>query len=407
MPVAEATVDTTSERLIFRTDPSYGVELGVDGVDRKTSTIAGASAMQVGLVKDGRFEIDQTTLKQLNEKGNALKLGAKVRFGHPAMSDDALGSFLGRMRGFRLNPEGTISRGDIYFDETSFRTPRGDLGGYTMDLARSDPSAFGMSVVVLGDREFRMKPDGTREVHPETGEPLPALLRVKELLAVDFVDSPAATNSVFGMNDQTVLSAEAFSKLQALMDRPDFVRRAHIFFSRAFDLLDAPSAPSFPTKEPIMPEPIVCSTVQMLKDEYPKLMAQLHTDAMKEQAEKTSEAVEAERARVKEIVELALSMPCDVDKELLEAIDKGMEFSRAESSFLRVELQARGRETNKPTGLQEDSMPDRDEFKTYEEAWRGIQSAEKCSTQQAMGKAQDRYPKLYSQFLDNCPRKKK
>jgi len=389
-----------AEPMIFRTDPAYGTELGIDGVDRKTSTIAGASAMQTGLVKDGRFEIDQTTLRQLNEQGNASKLGVKVRFGHPAMSDDALGTFLGRMKQFRLNPEGSLSRGDIFFDETSFRTPKGDLGGYVLDLAKNDPSAFGMSVVVVGDREFRLNPDGTRQVNQETGEPLPALLRVKQLLAVDFVDSPAATDSVFGLNDQTFLSAEAFQKLSELMERPDFVRRAHIFFSRAFDLLDAPSAPLSPTKELIMAEPIACATVEALTKEYPALVAQLQTAA-------TKEATEKERARVKEIAELAVSMPCDVDREFLEAIDKGLEFSRAESSFLRVELLSRDREANKPTGLQEDSMPDRQEFTTYEEAWRGILAAEQCSTQQAMGRAQDRYPKLYAQFLATCPRKKK
>ncbi|MDH3282075.1 MAG: hypothetical protein OEQ18_13235 [Gammaproteobacteria bacterium] len=257
-----------------------------------------------------------------------------------------------------------------------------------------------MSVVVVGDREFRLNPDGTRQVNQETGEPLPALLRVKQLLAVDFVDSPAATDSVFGLNDQTFLSAEAFQKLSELMERPDFVRRAHIFFSRAFDLLDAPSAPLSPTKELIMAEPIACATVEALTKEYPALVAQLQTAA-------TKEATEKERARVKEIAELAVSMPCDVDREFLEAIDKGLEFSRAESSFLRVELLSRDREANKPTGLQEDSMPDRQEFTTYEEAWRGILAAEQCSTQQAMGRAQDRYPKLYAQFLATCPRKKK
>lgn len=401
MPVTAEPTEAASERHIFRTDPSYGVELGIDGVDRKTATIAGASAMQVGLVKDGRFEIDHTTLKQLNAKGNHSKLGTKVRFGHPAMSDDALGSFLGRMRGFRLNPEGTLSRGDIFFDETSFRTPKGDLGGYVMDLAKSDPSAFGMSVVVLGDKEFRLHPDGTRQVDPETDEPLPALLRVKELLAVDFVDSPAATNSVFGMNDQTFLSAEAFQKFSELMERPDFVSRAHIFFSRAFALLDAPSAHLSLTKEPTMTEePKKSMTITLLSEEYPALVAELSSTAK-------AEACKVERERCTKIIELAHTMPCDVKKQALEAISQGTEFSRAESAFLRTEIDYRTREANVPTGLAADSVPEIESFASYEDAWRAIKGAEQCSTQQAMSLAQDRFPKLYDAFLRACPRQRK
>lgn len=407
MPVTTAPQTDHQEKVILRTDPARGLELGVKGVDRGTATIAGASIMQVGVVKDGRFEIDAKTLKQFNGLANTSKIGLKVRFGHPSMSDDALGTFLGRAKHFRVDPDGTLSRGDIFFDETSFRTPKGDLGGYVLDLATNDPAAFGMSVVVEADREFRLNPDGTRQLHEETGEPLPPLLRIKHPLAVDFVDSPAATNSVFGQafgwNEQTFLSAEAFQKLSQLAERPDFIQRAYVFFSRAFALLEdrQPHIDHF-NKEPTMADEkvLILNSVEELTKHYPGLVEQLKKTA-------SEVAMKAERDRVKQIVELAISMPCDVDKELLEAIDKGVEFSRAESSFLRVELSQRGKEANPRTGLGEDSMPDTQTFQTYDEAWRAIKADERCSTQEAMGRAQDRYPKLYQQFLDRCPRKKK
>lgn len=46
-------------------------------------------------------------------------------------------------------------------------------------------------------------------------------------------------------------------------------------------------------------------------------------------------------------------------------------------------------------------------FSSYEDAWRTIKAAERCSTQVAMGRAQDRYPKLYQQFLESCPRRRR
>ena len=95
MPVAERETTQHEDPILFRTEAARGLELGINGVDRGTATIAGAAIMQAGVVKDGRFEVDAKTLKQLVTLGNHGKLGVKVRFGHPSMSDDALGTFLG------------------------------------------------------------------------------------------------------------------------------------------------------------------------------------------------------------------------------------------------------------------------------------------------------------------------
>lgn len=403
MPVAERETTQHEDPILFRTEAARGLELGINGVDRGTATIAGAAIMQAGVVKDGRFEVDAKTLKQLVTLGNHGKLGVKVRFGHPSMSDDALGTFLGRAKNFRLDTEGGLARGDIFFDDSSFRTPSGDLGGYVLDLAKNDPSAFGMSVVVRGEREFRIKKDGTPETDAD-GNALPPLLRVKSFFAVDFVDAPAATNSVFGMNAQTALSAEAFQKLNELAERPDFIKRAYAFFQRSWDHMEERPAASLRAqpKEASMPEDKsnVCHTLEELTTQYPSL-----TQQMSEQGRK--EGVEAERARCAAIVECAGTMPCDVKTELLSAVKDGATPEKAEAAFLRVELSERGRERNRPTGLGGDSLPEPDQFSTYEQAWRAIKSAEACSTQEAMRRAQDRYPKLHEQFLEHCPRHKK
>ena len=44
--------------------------------------------------------------------------------------------------------------------------------------------------------------------------------------------------------------------------------------------------------------------------------------------------------------------------------------------------------------------------RSYEEAWQTIKRIEHCSTADAMRLAQDRFPKLYQQFLDTCARGK-
>lgn len=159
------------------------------GVDRVAKRINGVKVMQMGKVNDSRpWEVDEETLNQVVQFGNAPNKGTKARFTHPSMSDDGFGKYLGRWTNFRV--EGDSAYADLQLAESAFNTPNGDLGTYIMDMAEEDPESFGVSAATsLADVMYE---------DPE-GKTLP--LRLDGLRAVDFVDEPAATRG--GLFDMT------------------------------------------------------------------------------------------------------------------------------------------------------------------------------------------------------------
>lgn len=185
-------LDTIADPALFRT--TRQAELPAK-VDRKANIIFGANLMQVGDLNEGDarpWKVDAESLLQaqkLMSKGNN---GAKARFTHPNMSNDGMGSYLGRWKNVRV--DGGTLRGDLHIADAAFKSPQGDLGTYVMDLAESDPEAFGVSLATRLDysnlEEFDKK---------KTGEKWP--MRFSDIRAGDIVDEPAATRG--GMFDLT------------------------------------------------------------------------------------------------------------------------------------------------------------------------------------------------------------
>lgn len=181
------------------------------GVDREAKVLRGYVVAQAGPFKSqGRGEFDRLALEELVKLGNTKDAGIKSRFTHPDMSNDGLGSFLGRAKNHRLDKatdartgkQVDAVRADLHFDRTALDTPpKGGrpLGEYIMDLAESDPDALSSSIVVQADQEYRMKKDGTLELDEE-GEPLPPLWRPKVLHASDIVDTGDAVDGLLSAN---------------------------------------------------------------------------------------------------------------------------------------------------------------------------------------------------------------
>lgn len=180
----------------------------VAGVDRDRGVIRGYVAAQLGAFKsDGRGEFDRPSLEEIVRLWPAA--GLKVRFSHPSESSDGLGKYLGRAKDPYLGTatvdrDGVSTqvpavRADLYLDPTSRRTPSGDLGGYILDLAASDPGAISSSLVLTRDEEYRVNPDGTPQLSA-TGDPLPPLWRPKRLFASDIVEEGDAVD---GLIDST------------------------------------------------------------------------------------------------------------------------------------------------------------------------------------------------------------
>lgn len=180
-------------KLADRVDPKGG-DFG-SGIIRGASIIARGEAL-------GHYAwIDGIALDQVEQFGNGSKGGSKVRFTHPDMSGDGLGSFMGRAKDFVR--EGDQVFADIHFSESSRETPDGDLAGYLMKLATEDPESFGMSIVFdhdwqaeeqftidhevaddKGRREFQSPDADNKKNYPH--------VRLRALYGADFVDEPAA-----------------------------------------------------------------------------------------------------------------------------------------------------------------------------------------------------------------------
>src|SRR5579859_1646018 len=140
---------------------------GSSNVDRDKKVIYGAIVAEQGPFKDLRGEFDRQALQIIVGLMAQKPKGLKARFTHPSLSEDGLGTFLGRYYDPRLDTitrttedgkteQALAVRADLYLDPVAFSSPtHGDLGTYVMDLAANDPTAFGNSLVLQVDQEYR------------------------------------------------------------------------------------------------------------------------------------------------------------------------------------------------------------------------------------------------------------
>ncbi len=207
-----------------------GAPLATDGqigVDRNAQVIRGMIVAQEGPFKtEGRGEFNQKGLRGVVKLMKSESNGLKSRFTHPSLSSDGLGKHLGRLKNPRIDTvaasgsEGAskqVVRADLHLDPSSRKTPGGDLGGYIMDLAESDPDALSSSLVLKADKEFRLD-SRHRPKLDDDGKELPPLWFPTALHASDIVDTGEAVDGL--------LSADTIDGL------PDAVVR------RACELLD-------------------------------------------------------------------------------------------------------------------------------------------------------------------------
>ena len=180
----------------------------VGNVDREKGIIHGVILAEEGPFKSkGRGEFSRDAIQQIVTMANQKPGGLKARWTHPGLSSDGLGKFLGRQKDVRtdtiLRATGgvtkhvMVARGDLHLDATALDTPPEGgkpLGVYVMDLAESDPDAFGTSLVLKAKQEYRLQNDG-RRMQDDKGEDLPPLWFPEALHSSDVVDEGDATNS--------------------------------------------------------------------------------------------------------------------------------------------------------------------------------------------------------------------
>lgn len=234
----------------------------VGGIDETAGVLSGVQICLEGEAKGHGVFLDGDFVAALCEQGNAAGAGLKVRFGHPSMCADALGTFLGRARNFEARrvtrTDGTECWGafaDIALAEEAHNGPGGrDIYAWTLAAAKNNPDTFGQSIVFTYADFFVLDADGGKHLwsaepgHDSADEDtynaaVDAWLgrsadgRVFAVLGrlhgTDFTDDPAATDGVFAAFDAAdpdTLSEEACDLLdahprivQALAERPEAV----------------------------------------------------------------------------------------------------------------------------------------------------------------------------------------
>lgn len=236
-------LETVADPALFRTTRTAEIP---SKVDRKANIIFGANLMQVGDLNGGDtrpWTVDSESLQQAAKLMSQGNNGAKARFTHPNMSTDGMGSYLGRWKNVRV--DGGTLRGDLHIADAAFNSPQGDLGTYVMDLAESDPEAFGVSLATRLDETSLSSHE-----QKKTDEKWP--MRFSDIRAADIVDEPAATRG--GMFDLTTpdlrnLPAQATCLLSTYFgDATEEVVRGRIdsFLSRYFSSKKEPAMAAGP-----------------------------------------------------------------------------------------------------------------------------------------------------------------
>lgn len=187
-------------------------------VDREALTLHDVQITLEGEAKGHDVWLDRAFIEACADQGNKMgEAGVKVRFGHPGMCSDALGTYLGRAKNFRVvdftrKETGEPAAGviaDIQLDANADRTE------WILNMAESAPDTFGQSIVFTY-ADFKVKDAEGAEFlrsayenenewfeHSADGKVYAVM---DKLLGTDFTDSPAATDGVFS---ETSLAAEA------------------------------------------------------------------------------------------------------------------------------------------------------------------------------------------------------
>lgn len=186
------------------------------GVDREGMVIRGYVVAQLGYFKsEGRGQFTADSLSKIVALMNASERGLKSRFTHPTLSSDGLGKHLGRAKNGRM--DGNKVRADLHLDPSSRNTPHGDLGGYVMDLAESDPDAFSSSLVLQAEKVYHLDDKGRPKVDAD-GKEIPPVWIPTKLHASDVVDTGDAVDGFLSQLDAEGLPDELPRQATAILD---------------------------------------------------------------------------------------------------------------------------------------------------------------------------------------------
>jgi len=173
----------------FITDWTFGTKVGK--VDKEKGIIHDVAIVTAGEAKGHGVQLDSEFVATVIEQGNALKGGATMRFGHPTMSGNALGTFMGKAKNFYVDTNGIGRAKDVFLSNAAKEAPSGNLHKYILELADEHPDAFGTSIVFKPGRKYSRDEAGDKDYENLSADELP-FIECDVFSKVDFVDDPAA-----------------------------------------------------------------------------------------------------------------------------------------------------------------------------------------------------------------------
>lgn len=122
--------------------------------------------------------LDREFCEAVAAQGNATgDVGLKVRYGHPAMCSDAIGTELARAKNFRVvdlereidgqkvQAAGVVA--DVHLLKSAHSAPQGDIAKHVLETAKEDPGQFGQSIVFTYSDWVVKDKDGNRHSYKE------------------------------------------------------------------------------------------------------------------------------------------------------------------------------------------------------------------------------------------------
>lgn len=155
----------------------------MERVDAEGEILYGVQITLEGEAKGHGIFLDRAFCEAVAAQGNATgDVGLKVRYGHPAMCSDAIGTELARAKNFRVvDVERTIDGknvtcagviADIHLLKSAHAAPQGDIAQHVLEVAAEDPSQFGQSIVfTYNDWKVKDKDGNDHSYNEEVAKP--------------------------------------------------------------------------------------------------------------------------------------------------------------------------------------------------------------------------------------------
>ena len=218
-----------------------GAAVRLGEIDTENEVLHGVQITLEGEARGHGVHLDREFCEAVAAAGNATgDVGLKVRYGHPAMCSDAIGTELGRAKNFEVRDIERVTESgervtvagvfaDVEILKSAHSAPQGDIAKHVLEVAAEDPGQFGQSIVFTYADWVVKDKDGNRHSYMgEVAKPLSedegaqasALIYLAKerslhdkwlaqsadgkiyavlgkLHGTDFTDTPAATDGVF------------------------------------------------------------------------------------------------------------------------------------------------------------------------------------------------------------------